>query len=199
MCTGGTLNSQNKAEARTECKYNPAYVCVHKMHVAHVWVHVPVGACVRACAHTHIGQRSPKSCWLCFVRQGLSLAWSLPILLGWLASQPLGPSCLHLHSPGTTGICSHTQVLHLSFRAGTRVLMPARGAFYWQNYLPRLSNYNSNSDIMLTLNMCKEEIESSFILSSHLQFVKVVSFTLSPHLSDRLCMILQNSGNLFTC
>lgn len=80
-----------------------------------------------------------------------------------------------LHSPGATGICRHIQLLHMGSRDGTQVLMPARQAFYRLNYLPSVSKYNSNSDVMLTLKRSKEEIDSSFILSSHLRITKVLA------------------------
>lgn len=38
----------------------------------------------------------------CFLRQSLSLAWSLPSRLGWLASKPQGSTCLCLPSSGIT-------------------------------------------------------------------------------------------------
>lgn len=42
-------------------------------------------------------------CWLLlFLRQGLSVAWNIPIRLGWLARKSQGPTCLFLPRAGIT-------------------------------------------------------------------------------------------------
>ena len=41
-----------------------------------------------------------QGCCSLHLRKGLSLAWSLPIKLGWLANKSQAPSCLHFCNTG---------------------------------------------------------------------------------------------------
>lgn len=170
------------------------------VHVVHVWVHVPVGARVSAYAYTQGGQRSTKGCSSrhCFLKPGPS-PWSLAGLLGWWASKPLGSTGAPFSSPGTIGMCHHTQIFHMSSGDRTWVLRLARSAFYWVNYLTSLSKYNSNSDTVLTLNKGKEETESSFSAP-----IFKLQRLLVPFTHPSLCLVLYDLGefslqNPFTC
>lgn len=71
------------------CAYKYTYTCVHM--------------CVRPA--DILGVIPQKSSTLPLLRQGLSLAWTLPIRAGWLASGSQGSVCLCLFIAGITSVC----------------------------------------------------------------------------------------------
>lgn len=52
-----------------------------------------------------------SSCPLCFLRQGLPLAWSMLLRLVWLASELYGVACLFLPSAVITSTYKHNCML----------------------------------------------------------------------------------------
>lgn len=89
--------------------------------------------CLCVCVWTTLGIIS-QVLSTCVVRQGLSLAWSRPSRLGWLASDFQGSICLCLSNAGRTCTYHCTWIFHISSRDQTQV--PAFSLFcFWLSCL----------------------------------------------------------------
>lgn len=108
----------------------PSFISASFKSIIYMHIYVCMYVCACVGRRTTLGIALQVLFTFLFLRQSLSLAWSLMIRLGWPVSKYKGSSCLHLPSTGITRASYYAQYFCMDSVDQTQVLI-----LVWQ-YFP---------------------------------------------------------------